>query len=151
MVQSLLSDRFKMRFHRATTETDGYALSVGSGGIKAKSANGADEPSARPADSHIFATVPEPGVVAITGHNSSIAKLAETLQRSLKVPIWDRTGLAGSYDFAFRYTQDPAAEFHADAPSLATALRDSLGFTLMKAKGPLETLVIDNIEQPTEN
>ncbi len=81
-----------------------------------------------------------------------MSQLAETLQRSMRMPVWDRKlCLSGNYDFAFRYTQGLSADFVPEAPSLATALQQSLGLKLKKQKGPLETLVIDYIEEPSQN
>ncbi len=143
MVQSLLQERFGMRCHRVAKEVEGYALSIAKGGSKLREAKGDD--------SYVAATVPEAGLVAITGRRAAINELAEVLQRALDVPVWDRTGLQGKYDFEFRYAQAPGAGFDSDAPPLAPALRDQLGLTLKKEKGPLETLVIDSIVEPSEN
>lgn len=161
MVQALLSDRFGMRSHRVTTEVDGYALSVGKKGLKIKQAKAADEPLPKSggreaprdlrAESYIYAGLPEAGVTEITGHRASMAQLAETLQRSTKTPVWDRTGLSGSYSFVFRYARGLSADDATDEPFLATALRENLGLELKKQKGPLETLVIDYIGAPSEN
>jgi uncharacterized protein (TIGR03435 family) len=72
-------------------------------------------------------------------------QLAETLQRLLGQPVWDHTGLAGNYHFAFRYARDDASD--TGAPTLATALKESLGLQLEKQKGPVETLVVDRIDR----
>jgi uncharacterized protein (TIGR03435 family) len=80
-----------------------------------------------------------------------MSQLAETLQRTIRMPVWDRTGLSGNYYFAFRYAGDSGTDFDADAPALTTALQESLGLKLEKQKGPVETLVIDYIEEPSEN
>jgi uncharacterized protein (TIGR03435 family) len=162
MIQSLLSDRFKLRTHRATTEADGYALTIGKGGLKIKEANATDEPPAMPdwvkdaspalrAETYIFLTMPEKGVIAVTGRRVSMSQLAVTLQRSTQMPVWDRTGLSGNYYFAFRYALDFSADQGADAPLLTTALQESLGLKLEKQKGPVESLVIDYVEEPSEN
>lgn len=162
MVQSLLRDRFKMRAHRVTTEADGYALVIGKGGLKIREAKVADEPPGMPewvkdhspalkAESYIAATNAEAGVIAITGRRVSMSQLAETLQRSISMPVWDRTGLSGNYYFAFRYTELLSADLDTDAPSLATALQKNLGIKLEKQKGPVGALVIDYIEEPSEN
>jgi uncharacterized protein (TIGR03435 family) len=66
MVQSLLTDRFKMQARRVTTETDGYALVIGKGGLETREADPAD-------DSYIFSTMPEVGVIAITGRGVSMS------------------------------------------------------------------------------
>jgi uncharacterized protein (TIGR03435 family) len=160
MMQSLLSDRFRMLAHRVSTEADGFALVIGKGGLKIKEADPAAEPPPMPAwirnpskaESFISSTGPEPGVTAITGRNVSMSQLAETLQRSIKMPVWDRTGLPGTYYFAFRYARDSGvAEFTSDVPALVTALQENLGLKLEKHKGAVETLVIDQIEAPAEN
>src|SRR5262249_25584005 len=141
MIQSLLAERFKMRFHRTSVTTEGYALSPGRGKSKLEPAK-PDAP-----ESYVSATTAEAGVVQLTGRNSSMTELAVTLQRVQKTPIWDRSGVAGSYDFAFRYALDSSADVRTEAPSLVAALQESLGLTLKKEKGALETLVIDSIEQ----
>jgi uncharacterized protein (TIGR03435 family) len=145
MIQSLLADRFKLRAHRVTTLADGYALVIGKGGPKIK------EPPAPEPETYISATIPQAGVAAITARGVSMAKLAETLSRTLQTPVWDRTALAGNFYFAFRFSEMPRADVETDAPSLATALQESLGLKLEKQKGPVETLVIDSVEEPTVN
>ncbi len=145
MLQSLLAERFKMRVHRKTAEVDGYGIIVAKGGIKIKEAAATEPP-----EKLVFATSPSKGVIAINGKQGSIAQLAVTLGRVTGKAIWDRTGLAGAYDFSFRFSQDLSAGSPSEAPSIETALRD-LGLSLQKQKGPRDTLVIDSIEQPSDN
>ena len=149
MLQSLLADRFKMRVHRVTTQGEGYALTIGKGGLKIKEAK--DAASAPNVQGYVSATQPGFGVVAILGRGASMLQLAEILQRSTGMPVWDRTGLSGKYDFTFRYARDLNADLQADAPSLAMALQETLGLKLEKQKGPLETLIVDHLEEPSEN
>jgi uncharacterized protein (TIGR03435 family) len=162
MMQSLLMDRFKLHAHRVTTQTEGYALVIGNNGLKIKEYGAADEPPNMPewvkdaspalkAQTYIAATSDEPGVTAITGRRVSMYQLAETLQRVTNIPVWDRTGRSGNYYFAFRYLQEIGADLETDAPSLATALKESLGLRLEKQRGPVETLVIDQVEEPSAN
>ena len=143
MVKSLLSDRFKMQAHTVTSTGDGYALLIGKGGIKVSEA-----PVGR--DSFASAILPRdrPGVVEITAKSATFTQLAVTLARSMKTPVWDRTGRSGVYDFHFFYATDPAI---GDAPWIGTALQESLGLNLEKQKGPVDTLVVDRIEEPSEN
>lgn len=147
MVQALLAERFRMRARRVMTEAEGYALTIGKDGPKVKASAAAPESDSA---GHVAAILQSGGVIAITGRGASIAQLAEALGRS-GVPAWDRTGLTGKYDFEFRYAADLSPEAETDAPSLATALRESLGLTLKKQKGVVETLVVDHIEEPLEN
>jgi uncharacterized protein (TIGR03435 family) len=80
-----------------------------------------------------------------------MAQLAATLERSTRMPVWDQTGLSGNYSFTFRYARDLGADSATGEPFLPTALRESLGLELKKQKGPLETLVVDSIAEPSEN
>ncbi len=100
MAQALLLDRFRMRSHRVTTEANGYALTIGKGSLKVKKVEAGDKPPPMPegdkdaspalrAETYIAATVPQAGVIAITGRRVSISQLAETLQRSTSIPVWD--------------------------------------------------------------
>ncbi len=76
--------------------------------------------------------------------------------------VIDRTGLAGNWDFEVKYTPDPsqlppgmsladAPGVDQNGPSLFTALEEQLGLKLRAARGPVEVLVIDSVQQPTPN
>jgi len=71
-------------------------------------------------------------------------------------PVIDKTGLTGLFDFYLEWnraaTLDKAAtSADPDNPSLFTALQDQLGLKLTPEKGPVEILVIDHAEKPSEN
>jgi uncharacterized protein (TIGR03435 family) len=88
----------------------------------------------------------------------SIEKLASTLSRSgLDRPVIDRTGLAGGFDLHLNVDCDvPESAARsctiADPTGLSifTAVREQLGLKLESAKAPVEILVIDHVEQPSE-
>jgi uncharacterized protein (TIGR03435 family) len=63
--------------------------------------------------------------------------------------VIDQTGVTGEFDFTMSWAPDadPAAE----GPSLPTALTESLGLRLESKKAPVDVIVIDQIEKPTEN
>lgn len=79
--------------------------------------------------------------------------------------VIDKTGLTGYYDFALTYT--PAGDqlpqgtpppgapapppIDPDGPSFFTAIQEQLGLKLDNQRGPVEVVVIDSIDQPTEN
>lgn len=161
MLQSLMANRFNMRFHRLAKEGDGYAVSVGKAGIKMKESVAVDQPSYGECstgvpstpnnESYLSATMPSPGVTEITGRGASLSQLTDMLGRILGTPLWDQTGLHGKYDFAFRFSDELSADSEAGVPSLSIALRENLGLSLRKQRGPVETLVIDHIDQPSEN
>jgi uncharacterized protein (TIGR03435 family) len=81
-------------------------------------------------------------------------------------PVTNLTRLEGIYDFDFRFNNDmgrgappppgsPAAAPNAitpgDEPALFTALQEQLGLKLNSQRATLDVLVIDSIEQPSEN
>jgi bla regulator protein BlaR1 len=66
--------------------------------------------------------------------------------------VVNRTGLEGFYDIDLRWTPDAIQAPADDAPpTLATALREQLGLRLEPATLPMDQLVIDAVERPTEN
>jgi len=78
--------------------------------------------------------------------------------------VVDRTGLAGDYDVTLRFVPEPGVRGlpagaqanlmtagPADVPTVFTAVQEQLGLRLEATRAPVEVLVIDRIEAPTEN
>jgi uncharacterized protein (TIGR03435 family) len=85
-----------------------------------------------------------------------MSTLAYELADSLGDVVVDRTGLQGVYDFQLRWASDdmssPADSDANSAPSIFTALQDTLGLTLQRQKVPVDVIVVDHVERvPTEN
>jgi uncharacterized protein (TIGR03435 family) len=160
MLQSLLLDRFKMKFHRDTKDAQGYALSVAKGGPRMQEAQEGHVPgmpdwmSRPPTDSTIIeelvvALMPSKGVGSIIGRRANMLQLTETLQRLLSTAVFDQTGLSARYYFGFRYATDEDPEI--PYPDLFAAIKE-IGLRLEKHKGPMEMLVVDHMETvPTGN
>jgi uncharacterized protein (TIGR03435 family) len=143
MVQRLLAERFGMKVHRESREIPVYVLVVGKNGPKLETAKTPAEPGHRGININ-------PGVM--TARESTMADFADVLTTNLDRPVLDRTNLEGRYDFTL--TWDPAA---ANGPSwspigasLFMPIRE-LGLRLDPQKAPVEMLVIDAIEHPTDN
>jgi uncharacterized protein (TIGR03435 family) len=74
-------------------------------------------------------------------------------------PILDKTGLSEKYDFVFEFTPEintplpPNANFQPDptGPTFLQALKEQLGLKLEPGTGTVEVIVIDHVEQPSEN
>ena len=74
-------------------------------------------------------------------------------------PVVDETGLGGAFDLDVIFSPEgmggalvgPPPAAVSDAPSLFTALQDDLGLKLDPRRGPVDVLVVDRIERPTEN
>jgi uncharacterized protein (TIGR03435 family) len=85
-------------------------------------------------------------------------ELVLLLSSQLQKPVVDKTGLTGKYDFTLRWATEQlslvpgAATGEADKlPSIFTAMREQLGLRLDSTKGPIEVLVIDRADKPSEN
>jgi uncharacterized protein (TIGR03435 family) len=84
----------------------------------------------------------------------TMAGLAQRLIEPLGRPVLDRTGLAGAFDVDLTFTPDNAvvdASTAPNAPSLMAALREQLGLRLESIRAPIEVLVIDRVQPPTQN
>lgn len=95
---------------------------------------------------------PGPGtfVGSATIERLADASLASEVQRK----VVDRTGLTGVFDIDLHWLPDgPAAATSSSEPavSIFTALQERLGLKLEATTGPVDVLVIDHIERPTEN
>jgi len=141
MLRQLLADRFKLKTHWETRETSVYALVVAKDGPKFQESAPAREPSIN--------TRKEPNRVLMKGGNEPISILASNLGNQLGRIVLDQTGLAGVYDWVLEWDPDPTTA--STRPSLFDALREQLGLRLEAQKGPMETLVIDRVERPSEN
>ena len=94
----------------------------------------------------------------LEGQGIAISGLINTLARNLERTVIDKTGLTAKYDFTLTWTPDtgPAgqatgASSDSNAPDLFTAIQEQLGLKLVASRGPVDTLVIDSVEKPTEN
>jgi uncharacterized protein (TIGR03435 family) len=155
MLQSMLADRFKLKFHKMSQEVEGYALIVARGGPKLKEITDEEElphdegPPIGPAGADI-----------VLKGKSRLHSLADWLS-SFGPPIIDRTNLPGIYEYTFRLHQPPpvgggqrgAGGGGGDGfdPPLNVALQEQLGLTLQKAGIPVDAIVIDEVEKPSEN
>jgi bla regulator protein blaR1 len=163
MLQALLTDRFKLTLHRETKELPVYELIVASSGSKLQEAkpgetypNGIKDLSGR-ATAGLIKTGPG----EITGQGVPIASLVRQFTQQLGRIVVDKTGLTGTYDFTIKW---PPVESqatiggHQGTPSpegsespIFTAIQDQLGLKLESQIAPVEVLVIDHAEQPTQN
>jgi uncharacterized protein (TIGR03435 family) len=157
MVQSLLEDRFKLKIHRETKDFPGYQLSIATG--KAKLTPSSEVPMKVTIDGRTFTPGPGCGTAGMRDGSHTICRaatmetIAAQLSNSLKAPVVDRTGLTGTYDLHLRYIPDERAldPNMEPGPSLTRALQEDFGLTLKKGTAPVEVLVIDHMEKPSEN
>jgi uncharacterized protein (TIGR03435 family) len=146
MAGKLMADRFQFKFHYEKREQSVYALTVAKSGPKLKNSQG--DPNGQPG-----LGFGPPGNFGAT--NASMTDVAEALAHgALDRPVVDQTGLTGKFDLRLTWTPDdkPAATESADAPpDLFTAIQQELGLKLESTKAPVNVLVIDHIERPSED
>jgi bla regulator protein BlaR1 len=88
-----------------------------------------------------------------------IAASLASLPGGLDRPVVDRTGLTGRYDFAIEWTADastpgtsaPGAGLDPQGTTFLEAIKEQLGLKLEPIKAPLNVLVVDHVERPSEN
>lgn len=90
-------------------------------------------------------------------HASPISDLVLLLEGLDRINVIDKTELTGKYSFTLEWARDAATMPHdlppvdSSRPSIFAALQEQLGLKLVPTKVPLESIVIDHIEKPSEN
>ncbi|MGA9670344.1 MAG: TIGR03435 family protein [Terracidiphilus sp.] len=161
MEQALLADRFKLVVHHETKQFPIYALIVAKSGLKLHESksdddykNGLKGFDGRPGGKGMMRMQSDPAGFQLTAQGLSMDKLAAQLSGQLDSKVQNKTGLEGSYDFTLRYSQEDSPEESSSspaAPSIFTALQEQLGLKLEATKGPVDVIIIDHIEPPSEN
>ncbi len=91
--------------------------------------------------------------------NTTMALFAESISGGAGRPVLDQTGINEKIDFILEWVPEQYAPLLVDGnaspdlqgPTLQQALREQLGLKLESTKGPIQILIIDHIERPTEN
>jgi uncharacterized protein (TIGR03435 family) len=166
MLQTLLSDRFKVALHHEARVVPIYALLLAR-------RDGRLGPRLRPSDakcgaaaSTYFPVVPDPsapppcgdfrmGPGSLVARGMTMARLAGLLAPRVGRVVVDATALSEAFDIELDWTPDQLQQTDNpqpnDAPSLFTALQEELGLKLESTRGPVDVLVIDRAERPTED
>jgi uncharacterized protein (TIGR03435 family) len=118
-----------------------------------------------------------PGKLVLSGKGMTVQGLSEMLARQVGKPVFNQTGIEGMYDIDLEFKPeagmmggmggmrmagpppgghgggaDGPAPDAVEAPSIFTAVQDQLGLKLDPKKGPIETIVVDQVNRtPTEN
>ena len=170
MMQSLLEDRFHMKFHWAKKELPVYSLTVAKSGSKLKATvlppppPGTD-PNAKSRDPGTSFSTSNGHMVVTNGSMETFAnQLSHMMEMDGRV-VLDRTNLPGRFDWTLDWSPErqqnsfrgadgnptPAPTADTSKPNLLTALQEQLGLKVEQDKAPVDLLVIDDLERPTEN
>ena len=180
MMQSLLAERFHLAVHYETQEMPAYALTLTKPGTwgpklirhadgppcdvsgRQNPATGLSDPGAEVFPNRCESeqsVLGKNGRIVHGARNTTMAVLVGFLARTGGRPVVDRTGIADRVDYRLEWTLEsngpvvPGVEVEPD-PNPVTfmdAVREQLGLKLQSTKAPVQTLVIDHIERPSEN
>ena len=153
LLQRLLHDQFKLATHYEVRNLATYDLVVGENGSKLQASG--DGPRTM-----------KFGRGELSSSGAPLELLITQLSARVGRPVVDKTGLKGLYAFNLHWTPDPSEDQllrlsgqpffqepapEANGPSLTTALQQQLGLKLVPNTEPVQVLVIDHAEQPSEN
>jgi uncharacterized protein (TIGR03435 family) len=176
MLRNLLEERFALKVHRDSDVVPVYILTLANGRVKPKPAqdgrcvrSSPTQPPPPPAPGEPPPTVcgrpipsPRGRSVAFDVFGESMGDFADAfLSRILNRVVIDKTGETGLFDLHFEFTPNdstplggqplPVAPAGENDVSIFTALQEQLGLKLESTKGPVEVLIIDHVEKPSEN
>jgi uncharacterized protein (TIGR03435 family) len=146
MLRTLLAEEFGLKVHRETRDQPVYALVVAKNGSKLKPSEGGQF-ALKYANGRLeFHHQSMPGLVAYLSYNPRIPN------RPTDRLVIDQTGLDGFFDFTLEWTPDTQqTDPGANGPSIFTALEEQLGLKLQPQRSPVDFLVIDHAEKPSES
>jgi uncharacterized protein (TIGR03435 family) len=149
MVQTLLTDRFHLVFHREEKSSSAYVLTLGKRAPKYRETAGAQQTCSWEAAGE--------GLRKRACQNMTMAEFARQLPGwggiGINLPVADETGLKGRYDFELVVGMPGKGEGNAgvsEGPTIFAAL-EQIGLKLDSRRMPMPTIVIDSAEPPTQN
>ena len=150
MLQQVLTERFMLKVHREVRTQPIYSLAVARQGVLTE--------APPPLDGKPVGMGMRPGRGDRAGQrvmtDFTTASLAANFSGMLGRVVVDNTGLAGQYHADLHWTPDRGPGAGSDSAtdlSIFTALQEQVGLKLVPTKGPVEVLVIDHVELPSEN
>jgi uncharacterized protein (TIGR03435 family) len=180
MLQRLVTGRFHLALHHEIKELQGYELVRGKNETKLKPSTEAgpdvEVTEAPKTDANGFPQLSAPGLVMmegvrgtavvsfLTARAQTLFALVDWLSKQFRLPVTDKTGLTGKFDFTLEFAPQPPGALpppgsveRPDAPdesgpNLMTAVQQQLGLKLEPRKIPVDILIVDKADKiPTEN
>jgi len=180
MLQALLENRFSLRLHHEVRRLPVFELTIAKSGIRMpitkgecapSAANAAPQPTPAGGESRppvFVCDQPRTGAKGVTrtleGRGITMTGLAESLSRTeLNRTVLNRTGLTTAFDVSLKWAVDPTVPGLDDGKggvrtqgentetSIFIALQEQLGLKLETSQGPVDVLVIDRAERPSQN
>jgi uncharacterized protein (TIGR03435 family) len=171
MMRSLLAERFHLAIHTQTADAQVFALVLAKPGATGPhlKPHPASDACTGTAASPVGNLPPACGVIAHVsssepglhygGRGVPLALVATSLPTmtglaAMPRPVIDETGLSGLYDFTLTWVHDPTPDDSSIADNIGNfraALKNQLGVTLKPSHGPIDFLIVDHVEKPSEN
>jgi len=180
MLQALLEERFNLKVHHEARELPIFVLQVAKNGPKLQAAKEGSCFTADPNTPGVLPPPPPPGQqphprcgsagisispqgTRLFGGQIAVAELARVLSVAVGRPVIDKTGFTGTFDADLAFLPDQATPGLPNpgpgllpppdptAVTIFTALQEQLGLKLDSAKGPVDVLIIDSVQRPSEN
>jgi uncharacterized protein (TIGR03435 family) len=156
MLMNMLVERLNLKFHHEKREMAMYALTVDNGGPKLTPH---EAPNAGDLWIDVSASVLH---VKMKATYAPIDYFAFRLSDFMDRPVVDMTGLHGGYDFNLEFTRELPPNFpeggkingedpDTSGPTVYMAVKQQLGLALKAQRGPVDVIVIDHADRPTEN
>jgi uncharacterized protein (TIGR03435 family) len=159
MLLAILKDRFHFQAHLETKILPVYDLVIAKGGPKfTEDSESNKELAASLAKRNLINGGMMMNDGELAAGNTPMSTLTYSLTSEVGRTVVDKTGLTGTYNIELKWT--PEREGHSDsgqddtqgsASSIFTAVEEQLGLKLQPSKGPVQTVVVDHVELPTEN
>jgi uncharacterized protein (TIGR03435 family) len=166
MLQELLAARFNLKVHQEPRDFSVYFLEIAKSGSKLKEAQ-AEDPNTSiahnglPLTNMIRLESGDSGIIIMTGHAVTIPFLVGNLERYVGRIVLDKTQLGGHYDFSMQFlpkliASEPGRGSESSAtdpgaPYVFTAVEKELGLKLVAGRAPVEVVVVDHADKPSEN
>ncbi len=175
MLQALLEGRFHLKIHRQVSEGPVYVLSVTRGGPKLRPFTEGrctpystfPAPALPPGKEYCESLMSAGSPAAVNDQGATLDYFSRQLLSLLDRPVINKTGISGRFDIHLEFSREGTrfaamplmrnsdgashASDSGEASSIFTAVQEQLGLKLEPAKGPVEVVVIDRVERPTEN
>lgn len=137
ILKGLLAERFKLMLHRETRTIPALVLEVAKNGPKFEKAESREA---------VTNTSSNKTGISMEARGADMDAFARILARNTDLPVVNQTGLEGIFNLNLQWTRDST-----NGPSIFTALQEQLGLRLRSQKAPVEIIVVDHAEKPSEN
>ncbi|HUK34327.1 MAG TPA: TIGR03435 family protein [Vicinamibacterales bacterium] len=143
LLQSLLEERFALRLHRDTRDVPVYVLTMKDASLGPRLRQSATDCAATP---NLCAIRAQPGY--LSAGSADVETLVNLLSSTVDRVIVNRTALSGRFSIELEWSPNQTAT---DKPSIFTALQEQLGLELESARAPVDVVIIDHVERPTDD